>query len=423
MTNQTGERRVAGLIDAEGVYCSRAAAAGGFVFFASTAIGDTGRIAAEAVPAAPYATSESARARAQATYLVSSLGAALDELGSSINDICQIEQYVKLKAHADPYFTVVTDPGLMGRSRPQGATAQLCGFFPAESVVSVTGLAIVADPEADLVKTYPDEDPTQPARGLFSRLAAAGPYAFSTFFPTDNKTGVHPEARAEAWNWRGSEIRGEAKWGLTTLGERLAPAGATLAGTVDYTLFLTDIGDLYEFDLVFKDAFGDIAPTRTVIPSLGFANPRREGAFGHEENAPRMEMQVRCIRAGSGAERIAVDGPASGFGSQSAGMRVDPLLWMSSHYADEERHGQGIRSEIDDILEKIEATCRNGGSQLKDLLRIRAILTRDEDAGELFAALRRAVPKDPPAVSVIVAPTELLVPGAAVALDGVACVS
>ena len=65
----------------------------------------------------------------------------------------------------------------------------------------------------------------------------------------------------------------------------------------------------------------------------------------------------------------------------------------------------------------------DGGSQLKDLLRIRAILTRDEDAGELFAALRRAVPKDPPAVSIIVAPTELLVPGAAVALDGVACVS
>ena len=172
MTNQSGERRVAGLIDAGGVYCARAAAADGFVFFASTAIDDTGRIAAEAVPAAPYAKSESARARAQAACLVENLGEALNELGSSINNICQIEQYVKLKAHADPYFTVVTAPGLMGRSRPQGATAQLSGLFPAESVVSVTGLAIVPDPGADLVKTYPDEDPdpasegpVQPARG------------------------------------------------------------------------------------------------------------------------------------------------------------------------------------------------------------------------------------------------------------------
>jgi enamine deaminase RidA (YjgF/YER057c/UK114 family) len=420
MTKQPGNRRVAGLIDSGGVYASRATAADGFVFFASTAMDETGATATEATPAPPYVASSSAHARAQAKYVVEQLGGALGELGSSINDICQIEQYVKLKAHADPYFTVVTDPGLMGASRPQGATAQLSGFIPRESVISVTGLAIVPDAEAGLAKSYPGEDPDKPAQGLFSRLAAAGPYAFTTFFATDNKTGVHPSALAEIWNWRGSEIRSEAEFGLETLAQRLAPAGASLADTVDYTLFLADIGDLYDFDLVFKDAFGDVAPTRTVIPSLGFANPRREGAFGHEENAPRMEIQLRCLRAESGLQRVAVDGPGAGFGSQSAGVRVDPLLWISSHYADVERHSDGIDREIDDALAKIEATCSNAGTELKNLLRIRAIVASDAAAMAFYARLRRAVPKDPPAVSMIVAGTELLVPGASVALDGVA---
>jgi enamine deaminase RidA (YjgF/YER057c/UK114 family) len=422
MSSVSKQRRVAGVVDAAGVYSSRAAAADGFVFFASTAMDETGRVADEARPSPPYHASASAQSRAQARVLVAELGAALTELGSSLADICQIEQYVKLKAHADPYFTAVLDRSLLGASRPQGATAQVAGFAPDEAVVSVTGLAIVPDAANGLTKSYPDEDPTKPASGLFSRLAAAGPYALCTFFATDNKTGVHPEALAETWNWRGSEMQGEAKLGIKTLAERLAPAGADLAGTVDYTLFLADMGDLYDFDLVTREAFGDVLPTRTVVPSLGFANPRREGAFGHEENAPRMEIQLRCVRADSGVERAVVDGPGSDFGAQSAGVRVGSLLWMSSQYADVEHHGSGAGVEVDDVLRKLSTVCANGGTEIGNSLRLRAIVSSLDAAQEFYASLRRAVPADPPAVSVIVSPAELLVPGASVAVDGVAYV-
>jgi len=60
---------------------------------------------------------------------------------------------------------------------------------------------------------------------------------------------------------------------------------------VDYTVFLTDPSDLYELDQAMTAAMPSGPPTRTVIPSKGFALPRREGAFGHEDGAPRMEMQ------------------------------------------------------------------------------------------------------------------------------------
>ena len=60
------KRAVAGTIDSGGVYGSRLAAAGGWVFLCLTAIDDSGGLPADARPAAPYELSEPARARTQA---------------------------------------------------------------------------------------------------------------------------------------------------------------------------------------------------------------------------------------------------------------------------------------------------------------------------------------------------------------------
>jgi enamine deaminase RidA (YjgF/YER057c/UK114 family) len=98
-----GGRRVSGVIDAGGVYGARLAAAGNYVFMASTAAGPSGGIPAEAIPPPPYQTSESAHVRAQTRYLFERYREGLEELGSSIDDIVQLEQYVLLKAHANGY--------------------------------------------------------------------------------------------------------------------------------------------------------------------------------------------------------------------------------------------------------------------------------------------------------------------------------
>jgi enamine deaminase RidA (YjgF/YER057c/UK114 family) len=415
----TEGRQVLGTIDAGGVYCSRLAAGGGFVFLGGTAIDETGGLAPSARPRPPYERSEAAKVEAQTRYLFGQYRDLLPKLGSSIEDIVQLEQYVQRKVHADGYFAVATSPEFMGKARPAAATAQVGDYFPEDAAISVTGLALVPDAAAGLEKTYPGEEAG--GNRKFSESIAAGPYLFTTIFASDRKSGIHPDAKVPDWIWSGSEIGKEASWGVKVLEQRLAGSGASLSDVVDYTVFLTDVADLYEWDQVLAKAVGEAAPTRTVIPSRGFALPRREGAFGHGEGAPRMEAQFRCLLPGKGASKAVVPGPGAGFGYQSAGLRVGPLLWLSSQVADEERRGSAA-TEVSDVLDKLEATCRNAGTGLASLLRVRAVLTRQADVPVFFAALRKAVPHDPPAAAVVVVDPPLHVGGCSVAVDGVALV-
>ena len=211
------------------------------------------QIAGGAIPAEPYRASAAAQAEAQGRYLFETFDQLLPKVGSSVADIVQIEQYVELKVHADPYFRVATSKEFLGKAVPVAATAQVGSYVPAGAVVAVTGLAVVPDEASGLVKGEP-EDPTGAASAnrKFSELVFAGPYAFTTIFPSDRKSGLPEAARTPSWIWSGSEIGAEMKWGVDELRGRLATVGATLGDIVDYTLFLTDAGDLYEFDLALR---------------------------------------------------------------------------------------------------------------------------------------------------------------------------
>lgn len=420
--NSQSGRTVVGTINAGDTYSSTIAAAAGYVFLGGTAIDETGKLAAAAVPAEPYGSSASAQAEAQGRHLFRTFDKLLPEVGSSVADIVQIEQYVKLKVHADAYFRVATSKDYLGKAVPVAATAQVGGYVPSDAAVAVTGLAIVPDAASGLVKSEP-EDPTGAAAAnrKFSELIFAGPYIFTTIFPSDRKSGLPEVARTPNWIWSGSEIGAEMKWGLEELKSRLTNVGASLSDIVDYTVFLTDSGDLYDFDAAMRAAVGSDAPSRTVIPSRGYALPRREGAFGHEQGAPRMEVQFRIRRPDVGEDKQIIDGPGAGFGYQSAAVRLGPLVWISSQVAAAKHRGKAS-AEIDDILSKIKETCANAGTDLSNLLRIRVLLARGEDAALFSAALRKAVPKDPPTVCFAVLPGPLPTPDATVAIDAVAYV-
>jgi enamine deaminase RidA (YjgF/YER057c/UK114 family) len=421
MTSSPSRRKVAGTVDTEHHYGSAVAAAGGFAFLAATAIDETGRLAAAAVPSEPYSTSPAAQAQAQAEQIFAGLDRLLPEVGSSVGDIVQVEQYVQRKVHADPYFKIATSKKYLGKAVPVAATAQVGAYDPAEAVVSVTGLAIVPDEAAGYVKSSPDEVGANTNR-KFSEVIVAGPYAFTTLFPSDRKSGLPEAARTPEWIWSGSEIGAEAKWGIAELENRLQAVGAQFSDVVDYTLFLTDPTDLFEWDAALQAVVGDAAPTRTVIPTRGYALPRREGAFGHADGAPRMEVQLRIRRPESGAEKVVVDGPGAGFGYQSAGVRCGSLLWLSAQYADAEHRSGDVSAEIDDILDKLASVCTNGGTDLQNALRVRAQFRNANDIAAFTEALRKRFPAEPPAVSVLVVPSEFPVPSARVAVDAVAYV-
>jgi enamine deaminase RidA (YjgF/YER057c/UK114 family) len=227
---------------------------------------------------------------------------------------------------------------------------------------------------------------------------------------------VPDEIRAQDWIWSGSEIRNEAEWALEQLSARLAEAGASITDIVNYTLFLTDTGDLYEWDLAWREALGDFAPSRTVIPTKGFALPRAEGAFGHSQGAPRMEAQFRAVVPGARDQRTTVEGPGGGVGHQAAGVKVGSLLWVSAQTAEAETP----RDEVAGALAGIAEVCATAGTDLSQLLRVRAIVTEPDLAAVVYSALRSAMRGDPPAVTILVTDRPLPEVDRSVALDAVA---
>jgi enamine deaminase RidA (YjgF/YER057c/UK114 family) len=312
---------------------------------------------------------------------------ALPSVGSSIDDVLQVEQYVRHKNQADGYFAEALRKDLLGTGTANGATAQVGAFYPPEASVSVTGLAVVPDQGSGLEKSFPGSDgsPT----GKFADPVAAGPLLFTTMFAMDRKAeGLPPAVKVPGWSWNESEVRSEGQWAIKQLEAKFAANGATLADVVDYTLFLADLGDLYEFDLLMRAAVGDAAPSRTVMHLLGSALPRREGAFGHDEGAARLEIQFRCLLPGKGAEKIVYGPPPADTGYQSAGVRAGSLLWLSSQCASDAALGKGAK-EIDDIFDQLEATCSEAGTNLGRLLRTRVQVTDAALVPEFFRALRR----------------------------------
>lgn len=434
---QRQERQVVDQIDSGGFYFARLAGAGGYVFMSSTAVDADGGLPAEALVAPPYHLSASAQARAQTQYIFEQYKRGLTEIGSSIDDIVQIEQYMKHKAHADGYAQVARGPGFMESNRPGSLMIQLGASLPEGTVVNTTGLAIVPDPGRGLVKDYArskkkpgeshpaDNADAQNANRAFAEIVTAGPYAFTTFFPSDYVSGIHPEARVEDWIWWGSEIRSEAELAVRTLGARLDAIGATFDDVVNYTLYLTDIDDLYEFDLVWKQATGSNPPSRTVAPAVGMGAPRREGARGHAEGSPKMEAQFRILRPESGVTRSVVPAQGEVLGHEAEAVVADNLLWVSGLLAggrDGLHSGPSTPSQLEHIFRRLDKVCRAAGTSLDNLLRVRAFVTDAEDGYAVYATLKKEVPSAPPAVCISGVPGPLQIPGATVIVDAVAFV-
>jgi enamine deaminase RidA (YjgF/YER057c/UK114 family) len=116
-----------------------------------------------------------------------------------------------------------------------------------------------------------------------------------------------------------------------------------------------------------------------------------------------------------------VAGPGNGFGYQSAGIRVGPLLWLSNQFADQDQPSSAAE-QVENILEQIQSTCRTAGTDLSNVLRIRALVRERGDALAVYAAVKKAIPRDPPTVTIIAVGPQMYVSGRSVALDAVAVV-
>jgi enamine deaminase RidA (YjgF/YER057c/UK114 family) len=351
-----------------------------------------------------------------------------------MDDLVQVEQYVERKSHADGYLEVSRAPEFIARKRPPSALMAAGPLLPEGCVVNPTGIAVIPGDEhsKELLSSEVGGPGSWPKFGTayqeppYNEIATAGPYVFTVGdFALKHTIGLHPDVKTPDWIWWGSDIRNEGRFLLEVLKKRLNAAGSDLTYAVRSTVFLTDLADLYELDLVWAEQFGDEPPARTVIPVPGLPTPRREGVRGHVDGANVYESMFQSIRPGFGVDKEIVNIDEEPLGCQSTAVRAGDLLWISGQLAGGARHRaaavDGPR-QVNRIFEKLDDICRKGGTALNKLLQLRAFVTDPTDGYSVYAALRDAVPANPPCVLVSTVPGPLQIPGCSVIVDAVAYV-
>jgi 2-iminobutanoate/2-iminopropanoate deaminase len=432
-------RAVRDVVDGGGLYFSRLATAGQFVFMASVAVDESGQIPEEARPSAPYHLSPPAHVVSQTQYIYNRYVEGLNSLGSSINEVVQVEQHIPAKVYADGYLDVSRGKGFMERGRPTSALLQTGELLPTGCVINPTGIAIIPGDgtekriqketggyhdslrRGEYGETYAEEGP-------FNEVISAGPYVFTVgdvaldWGTQEIEEGV----KVSPAIWWGSEIRNETDFLLTRLNDYVGRVDANLDDVVHTTIYLTDIGDYFELDRVWKKRFGDNPPSRTVVPCLGLGAPRiDEPNLGHADIAVRVEHLTQTLNPGGGGTREVISTGAETIAHEPEAIKAGPILWISQLAAggpSGPKSAPDARAQLDHIFGRLDEICRAGGTELSNLVRLRAFITDNADAAAIYAALREACPKDPPTVLVTEVPAPLPIPGGSMIIDAAAYV-
>ena len=430
-------RQAHDVVDGGGLYFSHAVSAGPFVFLGGVAADETGGVAEDARVKAPYAISPQADVVTQTEYVFNKYKARLEALGGTANDFVQVEQHIPSKIYADGYVDTSRGPGFMDKGRPTSALLATGELRPQGCVINPTGIAVIAD--GDVKKEIPESTAgyqdalqqdeygdTYEEEGPFNEIVTAGGYVFTVGdVANDWDLGsIPPGVRVNPAIWWGNEIRNETEFLLERLKGWLDSVGTGLENLVHVSVYLIDMRDLFELDRAWKKVWPENPPARTVIPCRGLGTPRLEAeGLGHGEGAVKTEFIARSMRPGFGIERALVSSGNDPLLHEAEAVKAGNLLWISGQYAggaDGLNTKAATKDQLEYIFGTLDATCKAGGTSIDRLVRLRAFLADPEDAPLVYAALKKAVPSDPPTVLVTGVHGALPIPGATVMMDAVA---
>jgi enamine deaminase RidA (YjgF/YER057c/UK114 family) len=422
------------LVDGEDLYFSRFVTAGPYVFMSSLAVNEHGAPESTSIPEPPYHLSPAAHANLQTTFIYQRYVDCLPELGASIQDVVQIEQFMPWKKYGDAYTETSRSKGFLDRKRPTSANIQTGDLFPDYATVAHTGIAVSPSAKGFEKKVLVETDgysesltdtaygDTFVDEGPFSEVITAGPYIFTVGDTAIDWSAhdIHADAKLDDIVWWGSEIRNETEFVLKRLESYLKRAGAGLDDIVHMTVYLTDIGDLFEHDRVWRRLFKSDPPARTVLPVRGLGIPAFEGGaeLHHKDRAVRLEQMSQSLVPGAGYEReiVRTDRGVTGFASEA--IKAGPLLWTSELMA-RDAEGKSTAEQLDEIFAHLAELSAAAGTSVDRAVRLRAFFTDVEDAPLFYQVLRQHFPSEPPTVAVSAVPGPLHVPGATVLLDAV----
>ena len=164
----------------------------------------------------------------------------------------------------------------MERGRPGSALICTGDFAPEGCVVNATGIAVIPREgyKKEILGTGGQDPGKRPEFGeayaeepVYNEIVRCGDYVFTVGdWSSDYETGIRPDVKTDDWIWWGNEVRNESRFILETLSERLETAGTSLANAAHCSVFLMDIGDLYEVDLIWKKFFPTDPPRKDGLP-------------------------------------------------------------------------------------------------------------------------------------------------------------
>ena len=281
-------REVRDVVSGTQQHFSRAVRAGGLLFLSGNGFDGEGRPLAGSVPPPPYHLSEAAHCVYQTRAVFDAYRPLLAEFGCTFEDMVQIEQYIPHKIHGDSYVNTSRGPGYLERNRPTSALLVTGDLAPSGAVVAQSGIAAIptdgqrkeivrADREftADTAKAeYGESWAVEPP---FHEIEATGPYIFTVGdIALDwDKGEIPPGVKVQPFTYWGSEIRNETEFLLDRLQGFTERVGGSLQDITHITLYLTEVGDVFEMDRVWGRYFGDTPPTRTVVPGDTGLSPAR----------------------------------------------------------------------------------------------------------------------------------------------------
>jgi 2-iminobutanoate/2-iminopropanoate deaminase len=374
---------------------------------------------------------------AQTRYIFEKYQEALDSVGANLNHMLQVEQWIPHKVYADGYLEVSRGKGFMDHGRPASALICTGDIVPEGTAVTPMGIALI--PGDNLKKEIVGATSEYHERltrvgfgesfrdeGPFNEVITAGPYVFIVGDVVWPAGWTENDVRLHEYNWWGSAIRNEAEFLLSRLEGYLGRVGCTLADVVHSTVYLNDIEDLFELDRVWRKRFTALPPARSIVPVRGLGVPRLEAPkLRHSDGAVQMEHLTVAVRPDVGIKRETVTIGAAPLLHQSEAIKAGPLLWISGQLAggpDGLVVGASARSQAEYLIDRVRIICEAAGTAITNLVRLRAFVTHAHDAYDIYAALKVAVPSDPPTVAVTSVPGPLPIPGCTVMMDGVAFV-
>ena len=239
---------------------------------------------------------------------------------------------------------------------------------------------------------------------------------------SDYRTGVAPEARVDAaFPYYGSDIQRQTRYILENLRKTFRAAGADLENVIKAQVFLTDLGDFFYFDQVWKEFFPS-PPPRTTVGVTGLLVP-----------GCKVEIDLIAVKAGIKRTIITGGGAPTPLAHYCQGVVVGDHIYAAGQIASDYRTGVASEARVDAgfpyygsdiqrqtryILENLRKTFRAAGTDLENVVKAQVFLT---DLGDFFyfdQVWKEFFPSPPPRTTV--GTSGLLVPGCKVEIDLIA---